>query len=167
MGTGSVVRGGSPRLHRSVLGMSLVAAFVMAGCATGTARQPRPRTDYRTAAQLETTASQAADTTDWEHMHPARVEDLIAGRFAGVEVVRLPNGSSAIHVRGINTFIGNTEPLFVIDGMEVAPGPGGALLGLNPADVARIEVLKDAGATALYGIRGANGVILITTKRAR
>ncbi len=167
---GSIVRGGLSRLHGSALGTALVAAFVMSACAPGSRSKlegPAPFDPYHTGEHLQTTATQSADTSDWQHMHAGRVEDLIAGRFAGVEVVRMANGSSEIHIRGINTIIGNTEPLYVIDGMEISAGPGGALMGLNPQDIARIDVLKDAGATAIYGIRGANGVILITTKRAR
>lgn len=165
---GSIVRGGLSRLHGSALGTVLVASFVMSACAPGRGPQgPAPFDPYHTGEHLETMATQSADTADWQHMHAGRVEELIAGRFAGVEVVRMANGSSEIHIRGINTIIGNTEPLYVIDGLEVSAGPGGALMGLNPSDIARIDVLKDAGATAIYGIRGANGVILITTKRAR
>jgi TonB-dependent SusC/RagA subfamily outer membrane receptor len=72
----------------------------------------------------------------------------------------------AIQVRGPSTFYGSAEPLIVIDGMPLTQGAGGLEL-LHPRDVARIEVLKDAGDTALYGVRGANGVIVITTRRAR
>jgi TonB-dependent SusC/RagA subfamily outer membrane receptor len=61
---------------------------------------------------------------------------------------------------------GDDEPLLVIDGVPAQGAIGPALAGLAPRDVARIDVLKDAGSTAIYGIRGANGVILITTKRA-
>jgi len=89
----------------------------------------------------------------------------LAGRFPGVEVFRLASGDLSVQIRGASSFVGSTEPLYVIDGMEISPGPGGALVGINPADIASIQVLKDIGSTALYGVRGANGVILITTKR--
>ena len=59
--------------------------------------------------------------------------------------------------------MGSSEPLYVIDGMPIHSSPGSALLGVNPSDIARIDILKDAGATAIYGSRGANGVVLITT----
>jgi TonB-dependent SusC/RagA subfamily outer membrane receptor len=64
------------------------------------------------------------------------------------------------------TFNGNTEPLYVIDGFAIEPGPD-RLIGINPADVARIEVLKDAASLAMYGSRAGNGVVLITTKRPK
>ncbi len=162
---GRAVRGGSSRPGRSVLGTSLVATFAIVGCATADPGLSQVHDPYHAAEQPPTTAAQAADTVDWRHMHPDRVEDLIAGRFAGVEVIRLTNGGSAVRIRGVNTIMGNTEPLYIIDGLEVSAGPGGALAGLNPADIARIDVLKDPGSTAIYGIRGANGVILVTTKR--
>jgi TonB-dependent SusC/RagA subfamily outer membrane receptor len=58
----------------------------------------------------------------------------------------------------------STEPLYVVDGMPVAAEPGGALKWLAPSDIQRIEVLKDPASTAFYGSRGANGVIVVTTK---
>jgi TonB-dependent SusC/RagA subfamily outer membrane receptor len=54
--------------------------------------------------------------------------------------------------------------LYVIDGLPIQPGPGGSLLGINPHDIASIEVFKDASSTAYYGLRGSNGVIVIKTK---
>jgi TonB-dependent SusC/RagA subfamily outer membrane receptor len=62
--------------------------------------------------------------------------------------------------------MGNTEPLVIIDGSPVLQGPGGGLSGLNPRDIASIEVVKDVSSLALYGVRGANGVILVKTKAA-
>lgn len=88
--------------------------------------------------------------------------ELLEGRVAGVRVLR-QNGGIAVRVRGPNTIYGGRDPLYVVDGMPIQPGPGG-YIGINPRDVASIEVLKDAASTAMYGIRGANGVIVITTK---
>ena len=92
------------------------------------------------------------------------MEELFSGRFPGVEVFRAPGGGISIRIRGQNTFSGTTEPLYIIDGSRVQSGAGG-LLFLDPQDIARIEVLKDIGSTSLYGSEGANGVVLITTKR--
>lgn len=94
------------------------------------------------------------------------VEDMIAGRFAGVEVLRASAGGISIRIRGSNTILGSSEPLYIIDGARVQSGPGG-LLFLEPADIKKIEVLKDIGSTSYYGSEGANGVVIITTKRAR
>ena len=69
----------------------------------------------------------------------------------------------SVRIRGSTSFTGGEEPLFVLDGMVLQSADG--LRGLSPANVESITVLKDAGATAIYGSRGANGVILIKTKR--
>jgi TonB-dependent SusC/RagA subfamily outer membrane receptor len=90
--------------------------------------------------------------------------DMIDGRFAGVEVRRLASGGMSVRIRGVRSFKGNGEPLFVVDGIP-QHGTNGTLADIDPRDVHSIEVLKDAGSTAVYGARGSNGVILITTKR--
>lgn len=91
----------------------------------------------------------------------ATVTDALQGRMAGVSVTGGgdPSQASTIRVRGINSVSGDTGPLVVIDGFI-----GGSLKNINPSDIQSIEVLKDASATAVYGSRGANGVILVTTK---
>jgi TonB-dependent SusC/RagA subfamily outer membrane receptor len=93
------------------------------------------------------------------------MEELFAGKFPGVEVLRVPSGGISIRIRGSNTFLGSSEPLYIIDGSRVQSGPNG-LLFLDPSEIVKIEVLKDIGSTSIYGSDGANGVILITTKRA-
>lgn len=90
------------------------------------------------------------------------VSDALQGRMAGVSVISGsgdPSSDNTIRVRGINSITAETGPLVVIDGFI-----GGSMKSLNPSDIASIEVLKDASATAVYGSRGANGVILVTTK---
>jgi TonB-dependent starch-binding outer membrane protein SusC len=94
------------------------------------------------------------------------MESLFAGKFPGVEVSKAPGGGISIRIRGASTVLGSADPLFIIDGARVQSGPGG-LVFLDPGDIKSIEVLKDIGSTSLYGSEGANGVILITTKRAR
>ena len=95
-----------------------------------------------------------------------RVEELLRGRVAGVEVVPLPNGDFSLRIRNASANGGNAAPLIVLDGMPLprGGGVGSALGGIAPADIARIEVLKDAGSAAAYGSEGVNGVVLITTK---
>ncbi len=111
------------------------------------------------------------------------MDQLIQGRAAGVQVSQAngqPGGSISIRIRGNGSFRGGNEPLYVIDGIPVdndasrhtSPGTnfgsqGNALATLNPTDIASIEILKDASAAAIYGSRGANGVVLITTKRGQ
>lgn len=72
-----------------------------------------------------------------------------------------------MQIRGKRSFSGGSEPLLVIDGVPVHGAIASAVAGIAPRDVARIDVLKDAGSTAIYGAQGANGVIVITTKRGR
>ncbi|GAB3908349.1 TonB-dependent receptor [Mucilaginibacter boryungensis] len=112
------------------------------------------------------------------------VQQALLGRSAGVQVYQKsgePGAAMSVQVRGITSITGNNDPLYVIDGMPVndavaigGAAPAGAtsnpnnrtaLSSLNPADIASIEILKDASATAIYGSRGANGVVLISTKR--
>jgi TonB-dependent starch-binding outer membrane protein SusC len=101
----------------------------------------------------------------------ARLEDLLTARVAGLEVIPLAGGTYTLRIRGRHGIGGDPrddEPLLVIDDMPVARGSlSYALAGLAPRDVARIDVLKDAASTAIYGSRGGNGVVLITTKRGR
>jgi TonB-dependent SusC/RagA subfamily outer membrane receptor len=93
------------------------------------------------------------------------IEQALMGRFPGVTVTRAPDGSMSVRIRGTTSINGSNEPLYVIDGVEIQPGPGGSLVGINPYDIATIEVVKDPAGEALYGVRGANGIILIKTKR--
>src|SRR5205807_6360611 len=100
----------------------------------------------------------------------ARVEELLRG-VPGLDVTRLSDGNYQLRIRGHRSIRGNPgddDPLVVIDGIPISrEAVASALAALAPGDVARIEVLKDAGAAGMYGSRGANGVIVITTKRAR
>jgi TonB-dependent SusC/RagA subfamily outer membrane receptor len=93
------------------------------------------------------------------------VEDYLKGRVAGVTVQRSTDGGISVRIRGATSFYGNDEPLYVVDGVAITPGPGGSLTGIDPYDIESINVLKDPADTALYGMRGANGVIVIKTKR--
>ncbi|MFT4683415.1 MAG: TonB-linked SusC/RagA family outer membrane protein [Urechidicola sp.] len=112
------------------------------------------------------------------------VENLLQGRAAGVLVSansNEPGATVSVKIRGTNSLTGNTEPLYVIDGIimdsatedVVDPLQGSnsslssqnGITGVNPRDIENIEILKDASATAIYGSRGANGVVLITTKK--
>ncbi len=91
----------------------------------------------------------------------------LQGRAAGLEIQKVgtsPNATPVIRIRGERSILGSNDPLLVLDGI---PYEGGGLNDINPQDIASIEVLKDASATAIYGSRGANGVILISTKKGK
>ncbi|MDE6338291.1 MAG: TonB-dependent receptor [Muribaculaceae bacterium] len=96
------------------------------------------------------------------------INDALAGRMPGVSIGKAssPSESSSVKVRGTNTINAGSSPIYVIDGL-VMDDNYGSFNSINVNDVESIQVLKDASATALYGSRGANGVIVITTKKAR
>jgi TonB-linked SusC/RagA family outer membrane protein len=96
------------------------------------------------------------------------INQAIQGRVAGVLInnAAKPGDDSNIKIRGINTINGATDPIYVVDGL-VMDNFGGGFNAVNLNDVASIEILKDASATALYGSRAANGVVLITTKKGK
>jgi TonB-dependent starch-binding outer membrane protein SusC len=113
---------------------------------------------------LVTGAISRIESAQIEQAAPLRVEQALQGRTAGVIVMQnsgQPGSSATVRIRGIGT-TGDAEPLYVVDGMPV-----GAIDYLNPNDIASVEVLKDAAATAIYGARGANGVVMITTASGR
>ena len=164
---GTRVRSTRARLRFAALAALAGAVAVLAACS----RNPKPaatepRRPVATGQSSGTGATQSIDTSDTKNLPAKSVEELIQGRFAGVQVVRVPGGYS-LRIRGAGSFTGGNEPLYIVDGVSLSPAPGGALVGVDPRDIERIEVLKDAASTSAYGVRGANGVILIWTKRAR
>lgn len=92
------------------------------------------------------------------------IEEQLMSRFPGVTVTRT-SGGTVIRIRGATSLRGSNEPLYVVDGIRIRPGPDGGLAGLNPQDIAFIQVLKDAVSMVTYGGEAANGVIVIKTKR--
>ena len=138
----------------SVVPFGLLVGLVAACSHSGGAR---PRED---AAGTRVTAE------DIQRNPSVPIEELMASRFPGVWITRTAEGSLAVRIRGATSVQGSNEPLYVVDGIPIQAGPNGALTGIAPNDIASIEVLKDAAATALYGVRGAHGVIVIKTKRS-
>ncbi|KQS27794.1 hypothetical protein ASG33_15340 [Dyadobacter sp. Leaf189] len=137
---------------------------------------------YGTQKKRDLTGSVSSlDSRDFNKGVQTSVDQLIAGRSPGVQVTQSssePGGGVTIRIRGANSINANNEPLYVIDGLpinntSVVPSstvvteqaPRNPLNALNPNDIESVEILKDASATAIYGSRGANGVILITTKK--
>lgn len=102
------------------------------------------------------------DSKSFKAQPITRVSDALQGRVAGVNVVSdgLPGGSVKIRIRGTNSINKSNEPLYVVDGMVRESG----MEGINPEDILSMQILKDASSTAIYGSRGANGVVIITTK---
>lgn len=131
---------------------------------------------YGSQRKVETTGSivtvKAAELTQTP---VANLAQGLQGRVPGLEVTQnsgAPGGNSSVRIRGINSINGASEPLYIIDGVQIASGEGtvttaSPLSEINPNDIESIEVLKDAASTAIYGARGSNGVILITTRHGK
>ena len=102
------------------------------------------------------------DNKSFRDQPVARVEDALQGRVSGVSVMSsgVPGGAMKIRVRGSSSVSKSNDPLYVVDGIVRESG----LEGINPEDIQSMQVLKDASSTAIYGARGANGVVLVTTK---
>jgi len=114
-----------------------------------------------------TAAISSVKASDLETQTPTRMESMLQGKVSGISIVRnsgQPSDGVKVRIRGIGS-TGNSDPLYVIDGMQMGSGDG--LNQLNPADIESMEILKDAASAAVYGTRGANGVIIVTTKRGR
>jgi TonB-dependent SusC/RagA subfamily outer membrane receptor len=129
-----------------------VLVGLAAGCASGRTRPESPAQPMVTAEDIDQNAGQP-------------IEKVLQAKVPGVLITRAPDGSIALQIRGPASFLSSSEPLYVIDGVPFRPGPGGVLTGVNPYDIESIRVLKDPADTGLYGVRGANGVIVITTKQ--
>jgi len=161
----------TPRRTRwTVLLPGTLAAVLAAGCGANPNPEPDPNIvemGYGTRHTRDVTgAVGSVDGRQLRNVRAARVEELMIGRLAGVSVTRSGSGGYTVRVRGAGGFTDGGEPLYVVDGVPISMArPGHALDGINPADVQRIDVLKDAGSAAIYGTRAANGVILITTRR--
>lgn len=98
----------------------------------------------------------------------------LAARVPGVQITQnnaAPGGNISVRIRGTNSINGTSEPLYIIDGIQISNSGGvgdvSPLSTINPNDIESVEILKDASSTAIYGARGANGVVLITTKRGK
>lgn len=123
--------------------------LLLLACSCGVSRQG----DVRTERDRETNAIGRVDMKNAESY--SDIYEYLRGRIPGVEIV-----GTSIRIRGINT-TGNTDALIILDGMEVSD-----ISDINPMDVKSVEVLKDAAST-IYGMRGANGVVIIKTKGAK
>ena len=139
---------------------------------------------YGSMRRSDLTGSVTSVKIDDEHAsRSGSLDQLLIGHAAGVEVITAsesPDAGVSVRIRGITSLNGSSEPLYVIDGViltdaNTSSGMGkvdaaeevNSLMGLNPQDIASVEILKDASATAIYGSAGANGVVLITTKVAQ
>ena len=145
----------SHHLLRATL-LAVLASACSSGGGTRTNSAPPPE---------QSKAGQTVTAKDVEATSSGSVEKSLEGRFPGVVLLKNAEGGFSIRIRGAASVNGQNAPLYVIDGVPVEPGPNGDLNGINPYDIESIKVLKDAASTTMYGVRGANGVIVIKTKR--
>jgi TonB-dependent SusC/RagA subfamily outer membrane receptor len=135
-----------------LLGVALLGPI---GCSRQAVRDPgsiEQATSATTSVRLDESAS-----------GPTTVDELLRGKVAGLQIIALPEGGYSYKIRGATS--GN-EPLFLVDGIEIHPSQlHTALAGLTREDIRKVEVLKDLASTAMYGMRGAGGVVLISTKK--
>jgi TonB-dependent SusC/RagA subfamily outer membrane receptor len=129
-----------------------VIVGLAADCASGNARREAPGTPTLTSEDIERNSGEP-------------IERLLEAKVPGLMVTRTADGAIAVQIRGPSSFYGNGAPLYVIDDVPIQPGPGGVLRGISPHDIESIKVLTNPADTAIYGLRGGNGVIVITTKR--
>ncbi len=140
------------------VGLLLTLATACGPAASQTSETPAPK------------PAPSASTVTAEELARTPIESpekALQGRFPGVNVEYKADGGLVVRIRGgSSSLMGNNAPLYVVDGVAVVSEADGSLKGINPNDIESIKVLKDAASTSMYGARGANGVIIIKTKRA-
>jgi TonB-linked SusC/RagA family outer membrane protein len=125
-----------------------------------------------------TTAQTTVSARALERTVNTTLEQALQGKAAGVYITQnsgQPGGGMSVNIRGISSINGNTQPLYVVDGVQIqgsevafgAQSSGNPLAGINDADIENVEILQGPSATAIYGSRGTNGVIMVTTKRGK
>jgi TonB-dependent starch-binding outer membrane protein SusC len=157
----------------TLLTVAMIAGTLLGcGAARSVPPPPAPPPEARGGAgrSVESEGTGAVAVVDGDRLQgipEAQLEGMLEGRVAGVQIIRLPGGGISVRIRGPGSISGDTEPLYVVDGMLVHATAERGLYWLNPADIQRIEILKDPSTTSMYGMRGANGVVLITTRRGK
>lgn len=131
----------------------VAVAELPTGCAPSTGQhdnEPAPRT--------------AVTAEDFERNPDQSIESVLQAKYPGVQITRTGNGI-AIELRGPGSFYSSGAALYVVDEVPMPAVRGGGISGLNPYDIESIRVLKNPEDIGIYGVRGSNGVVLITTKR--
>lgn len=140
----------------SVARATLPIAFLLAACAP---RASGTKASARDGSRVVITAE------DIERSPGQSLEQLLLAHVPGLYITHARDGRTVLHLRGSTTLLGDEEPLFVVNGIALGSNASGNLSAIHPRDIETVEVLRDAAATALYGVRGSNGVIIITTKQ--
>jgi len=138
----------------------VIVALLLGGCAHSRADRPKGEEP----APNPTPTAGVVTAEDIRQNPSQSLEQILTSKCPPCAVTVTPDGRVAIRIRGQATIVGRNEPLYVIDGVPIEPGPGAALSGINPYDIETITVLTDPASITMYGSRGAHGVIVITTK---
>lgn len=142
---------------KTIASAAWVACFLFASCSHRQAEPESPRVARPPGTVL---------TADDIRRSPGQsLEQLLLARVPGLTIDRNADGSSKIILRSKNTLIGNDEPLVVVNGIPLNPNVSGNLNAIDIHDIETVQVLRDAAATAAYGVQGSNGVIVIRTKQ--
>jgi len=145
------------------IGEGLLLTALMAGCSSS-----GPRSPETPAPATQEGAAQGATASEIRQSPNQPVEQQLMARSPGVVIGHNSAGDLTIRIRGGSSSVsGNNAPLYIVDGVPFQPSTDGGLSGINPNDISSIRVLKDAADITMYGVRGANGVIVIKTKHAR
>lgn len=152
-----------PLSSRSITALVVTMTVVSAACVhRGPSAEPDGAADKPAPTKPNVVSGDAIANSGGES-----IEKILASRVAGVTLGQTADGALTVRIRGANGWDADKEPLYIVDGVPITPGVGGALSGINPYDIASIEVLKDAVSTTMYGSRGANGVIVIKMKKPK
>jgi TonB-dependent SusC/RagA subfamily outer membrane receptor len=143
---------------RALMALTFVALSTQVACASrGGAGKTSPTLSPGLAA--------VRDTSSIANGPGKTIDNMFEGRFPGVTVARSDGGGLSIRIRGgANSFMGGSEPLYVVNDVPLPAGSGGIVF-VNPYDIQKIEVLKNPADVAIYGLRGGNGVVKITLKK--
>ena len=159
-----MLRSSQPSSRRVALFLTLLAAVLVGSLAACARSDSVSQTEPEAARAADTLTASALTSGEVKKRPQESVATLLQARTTGADVTVNPDGSISVRIRGAASFYSNTAPLYVVDGTPMEPDPRGVLTGINPHDIESIEVLKPP-ATTIYGVRGANGVIVIKTKR--
>lgn len=143
-------------------------SLAFAGCGGSTSEAPAPAPAVVAAADSPPSGARAGDA-GIDHAHYQSVIEMLRGKAPGLQVIEVSPNQFELRIRGMNQSLqaSGQQPLVVLDGMASNRPAGELLMSLNPRDVASIQVLRDVSSTAVYGTRGANGVLIVRTRRGQ
>ena len=158
--------------RRCTLMLGGTVLLLQGACSGSAERAPRPEArdvDIGFDTQRSDDVTGSVTTIAGESLsgaRPMRIEELLRGRVPGLTVVNMPGIGMAFRIRGTNSLQNDQPALVVVDGIQIPSNSlSSALAGLLPDDIKQIDVLRDVASTSIYGLRGAGGVIRITTHR--